>query len=235
MKIYFKLYILSIFVTLFKAQEPECNAQTCPAGVGECIDSICLCGPGYTTIESSYNSISLNIQSKENWYDKIKDKLTGQISQQAENSGSAQSTIGSQSDDIQSDDSQSTDNSQSTDDPESLLKYPPGSISNLQKDSNFKYCNYVFRYKTYATIFEAILPFGVGHFYAYRYDQAFIKFILFWVLSFNKIIFKKSIKSYPNVEKANKFILFSFIGFYLADITAFQFGVYSDGNGMELL
>jgi len=107
--------------------------------------------------------------------------------------------------------------------------------ANIFSDSNFEYCNYEFKYRSYALKFEAVLPFGVGHFYTYRYLHALVKFLIFWFLSFNKVIFKKNIRYYPFIEKMNSILLWIFSLLYLIDLIGFQFNYYQDGNGVNLI
>ena len=142
------------------SSDPICSMKNCPKQYGECVNSICLCGAGYTTIES---------------------------------------------------------------------------LTNKKDAQNFMYCNYDYKYNEYAAYFEALFPFGVGHYYCQRYLHALLKFILFWFVSFNKIIFHKTIKSYPWFEWANKYLLWVFALTYVVDYFAYSYSYYTDGNGYDLL
>lgn len=172
---YVKNQNISISLGTDQILEPDCNTNTCPESYGECINNICLCGAGYTTVESSVNNRTYS-------YDQL------------------------------------LNNKQS---------------NNLNQ--KFFFCNYAFKYKDYAANFEAILPFGVGHFYTHRYLHALFKCILFWFLSFNKIVFKKTLKLYPLVERLYRICLWVFALTYVVDYICFYFSYYTDGNGMMLL
>ena len=105
--------------------------------------------------------------------------------------------------------------------------------SNTQ--TKFTYCNYPYKYKDYAANFEGLMPFGVGHLYAARYEHAFVKFILFWFLSFCKVLFKKRICLNAVIENSYYICIWIFAVLYLIDYFAFSFNYYTDGNGMSLL
>jgi hypothetical protein len=140
-----------------EAKNSTCNMINCPMAYGECINDICLCGAGYTTI---VNDLSKN-------------------------------------------------------DPQ--------------------FCNYDYKYKDSAAYFEAMMPFGVGHFYAHRFLHAIIKWFLFLFLSLSKIMFRKEIKLSPILEKANSYLFWVFVIFYVIDYIGFTFSFYLDGNGMDLI
>ena len=72
------------------------------------------------------------------------------------------------------------------------------------------YCNYSYKYKEWAIWLEMCLPFGVGHFYAGRYIHSFFKFSLFWFLSSIKVLFKKKVRGYPDLNKTSKILLWVF-------------------------
>ena len=151
------------FLTLvshFKSIIQNCTLTNCPSKFGECLNDVCLCGPGYTTIESSINKA----------------------------------------------DSQ-----------------------------NFQFCNYAYKYNEYAAYYEALFPFGAGHFYTERYLHAILKFLLFWFVSLNRIIFHKTIKLYPIIEWLNNYMLWVFAICYLTDYLGFSYNYYKDGNGVTLL
>lgn len=160
----FKFCIFLIFLN-FSSQnvfiEPPCNKNTCVSAYGECVNDICLCAQGYTTVITTTN------------------------------------------------------------------------VNNLS-DTDFTYCNYVYRYKDWAIYFEVVLPFGVGHFYALRYLHALFKFVLFWFLSLNKVLFKKEIKSVLYMEKTVYWSMWIFGIFYVVDYCGYFFDYYTDGNGMIL-
>lgn len=152
--------LLINLISLFKTLTPNCTAKNCLSQYGECADDICLCGAGYTTIESSSNNADME---------------------------------------------------------------------------NFLFCNYAYKYNEYAAYYEALFPFGAGHFYAERYIHAVLKFLLFWFVSLNRIIFHKTLKLYPIVEWLNKYLLWVFAVSYLSDYIAFSYNYYKDGNGVSLL
>ena len=79
-----------------------------------------------------------------------------------------------------------------------------------------------------------LFPFGIGHFYACRYYQGLIKFILFWFLAFAKSIFKKKIRGYPEMFKISIILMWIFGFLYCADFFAFTFDYYNDGNNIPL-
>ncbi len=137
----------------------SCNKFSCPSTNGECIENICLCAMGYTTLETKSNKKQI-----------IKPK-----------------------------------------------------------------CNYSYKYRIYATLCEAIFPFGIGHIYTNRYIHASYKFIFFWFLSFSRVLFKKQVKNYPTVEKANEILIWVFASIYVLDIVCFYIGYYVDGSGINLL
>jgi hypothetical protein len=159
-----KLILISIstlsIISCLNPQEPRCDLNNCPKDKGECVDSICLCGAGYTTIEFE---------------------------------------------------------------------------NNKKESENFIFCNYDYKYNEYAAYFEALFPFGVGHFYSERYLHALLKFLLFWFVSSNRILFSKSIKLYPIIEKMNKYLLWVFGLAYITDYIAFSYNYYTDGNGIAFL
>ena len=66
--------------------------------------------------------------------------------------------------------------------------YPDGEIIKDQL------CNYPYKYKYYAILFEMIFPFGMGHFYTCRYIHGITKFIIFWFLALRNSIFKKKLE-----------------------------------------
>jgi hypothetical protein len=148
--------------------QPVCSSKNCLDPSGECVNGICLCAAGYTTLESKWNNI-------------------------------------------------------------------PNEVA-LGNDSNsYVYCNYAFKYKDSAAYYEAILPFGVGHFYTSRFLHGFIKFVLFWILSLAKVIFKKKIRLFPELEKTITVLMWIFLILYVVDYFAFTFNYYKDGNDMILL
>ncbi len=106
----------------------------------------------------------------------------------------------------------------------------------IQTDfSGDNFCNYPLRYKFYAANLEAIFPFGVGHLYTARYNHAIIKFLIFWFLSFSRVLFKKRISIYVLTEKAYYLLLWIFAAIYVIDFAGFIFNYYRDGNDMMLL
>ncbi len=159
---------ISLFINSKFSIEPSCNESNCYTDFGECLDDICLCASGYTTIPT--NTYVLD--------------FTNQLS---------------------------------------------------KSPNEIHYCNYPFKYKDYAANFEGLMPFGAGHFYAARYLHAFIKFILFWFLSFCKVLFKKRIRLNAFIESSYYICLMLFAALYLTDFLAFTFNYYRDGNGMSLL
>ena len=88
--------------------------------------------------------------------------------------------------------------------PDYTTFYPKG-INN-----NSELCNYPLKYKKYAICFEMLFPFGIGHFYACRYFNGIIKFVLFWFLSIEKSLFKKKNKAKPRITKSCKNMLLAF-------------------------
>lgn len=107
---------------------------------------------------------------------------------------------------------------------------------NNEKDYKGKqFCNYAYIYKDWAIWFELCLPFGVGHFYARRYVNGIMKFILFWFLSFVKVIFKKTVRGYPDLLKISHILLWVFGILYVVDYFGFTFDFYLDGNNMKML
>lgn len=101
--------------------------------------------------------------------------------------------------------------------------------------SLFVFCNYAYKYKDWAAWFEMFLPFGVGHFYSRRYCYGSLKFVLFWFLSFVKVIFKKAVRGYPNLLKVSQILLWVFGILYVVDYFSFTFDFYLDGNKMKML
>ena len=97
------------------------------------------------------------------------------------------------------------------------------------------YCNYSYKYKEWAIWLEMCLPFGVGHFYAGRYIHAFFKFCLFWFLSSIKVLFKKKVRGYPDLNKTSKILLWVFGILYAVDYFGFTFDFYLDGNKLRLI
>ncbi len=79
------------------------------------------------------------------------------------------------------------------------------------------------------------LPFGVGHFYAGRYIHSFFKFSLFWFLSSIKVLFKKKVRGYPDLNKTSKILLWVFGILYAVDYFGFTFDFYLDGNKLRLI
>jgi hypothetical protein len=159
-----KLFLISIttlsIITFLNSQAQRCTLINCPKDKGECVENICLCGAGYTTIEFESNKL---------------------------------------------------------------------------ESENFIFCNYDYKYNEYAAYFEALFPFGVGHFYSERYIHALFKFFLFWFVSSNRILFSKTIKLYPKAEMMNKYLLWVFGLTYIIDYIAFSYNYYTDGNGIEFL
>jgi hypothetical protein len=152
--------IINVNYINLQTSEPSCNRRNCKEGYGECANDVCICGAGYTTIETNSN------------------KLT---------------------------------------------------------DVDFTYCNYAFRYKDWAANFEALLPFGAGHFYTLRYLHGMLKFILFWFLSLNRVIFKKRRRLNNFIEKMYSISLWIFAIMYVVDYLCYTLNYYRDGNGMTLL
>ena len=97
------------------------------------------------------------------------------------------------------------------------------------------YCNYSYKYKEWAIWLEMCLPFGVGHFYAGRYIHSFFKFSLFWFLSSIKVLFKKKVRGYPDLNKTSKILLWVFGILYAVDYFGFTFDFYLDGNKLRLI
>ena len=97
------------------------------------------------------------------------------------------------------------------------------------------YCNYSYKYKEWAIWLEMCLPFGVGHFYAGRYIHSFFKFSLFWFLSSIKVLFKKKVRGYPDLNKTSKILLWVFGILYAVDYFGFTFDFYLDCNKLRLI
>ena len=108
--------------------------------------------------------------------------------------------------------------------PDYTTFYPKG-INN-----NSELCNYPLKYKKYAICFEMLFPFGIGHFYACRYFNGIIKFVLFWFLSIEKSLFKKKIRRNPELLKVAKICYWLFLLLYTVDFFCFTFNYYLDGN-----
>ena len=152
----FSFFLIAI-ILIKKIKNENCTIKNCPISSGECIESICLCAPGYTTYYS----------------------------------------------------------------------YEPKNVT--------QYCNYAYKYKDWAIWFELCLPFGVGHFYAGRYIHAFFKFCLFWFLSSIKVLFKKKVRGYPDLNKTSKILLWVFGILYAVDYFGFTFDFYLDGKKLRLI
>ena len=103
------------------------------------------------------------------------------------------------------------------------------------KEETRVFCNYALKYKDWAIWFELCLPFGIGHFYSRRYLHGLFKFVLFWFLSFVKVIFKKQARGYPDLLKVSQILLWVFGILYAVDYFGFTFDYYLDGNKMKML
>ena len=120
---------------------------------------------------------------------------------------------------------------------QNLCLCAPG-YTTFYKDNIYKnkpFCNYAFRYKNWAIWLEISMPFGVGHFYCERYLHGLMKFVIFWFLSFVKVIFKKQVRAYPELLKISQMLLWLFGVLYVADVVGFTFDFYKDGNNMKIL
>jgi hypothetical protein len=155
-----KIILLSFLFQIINIVNSSCNIKNCHKQYGECIEDICLCAAGYTTLE------------------KYKRHLA---------------------------------------------------------DNERIYCNYAYTNKNIATFYELLLPCGVGHLYARRYLNFFFKFIIFWFLSFNKVIFRKRILIYPKFNFVVEILMWIFSILYIVDFVCFQFNYYKDGQGMPML
>ena len=153
------LFNLVLWISLIIQTVSECNENNCPSYSGECIESYCLCAPGFTTFY----------------------------------------------------------------------------LTNQRNEDINVFCNYAYKYKEWAIWFELTMPFGVGHFYSQRYFHGMLKFILFWFLSFVKVIFKKKVRGYPDLEKVAQILLWVFGIMYCIDYCGFTFDYYLDGNQMKML
>ena len=102
-------------------------------------------------------------------------------------------------------------------------------------NENSELCNYPLKYKKYVIGFEMLFPFGVGHFYAGRYFNGLIKFVLFWFISLEKTLFKKKIRRNPELLKVSKICYWLFLLLYTIDFFCFTFSYYLDGNKLPFI
>ena len=119
---------------------------------------------------------------------------------------------------------------------ENICLCAPGYITYYPKNTlvKEKLCNYPIKYKYYAIWLEMLFPFGLGHFYSCRYLHGFIKFLLFWFLTFLKSVFKKKIRGYPELVKSSIILLWVFGFFYCLDFFGYTFDLFLDGNKIPL-
>jgi hypothetical protein len=149
-----------LLILLFSYINSLCTLDNCPFEYGECIEDVCLCSSGYTTLE--------------------------------------------------------------------LAKYN-------EDDSNFQYCNYFFKYRDYAIYLECAVPFGAGHFYTQRYFHGLIKFVLFWFISINIVLFKKKNIAIPYMQTIMTSLKWLFGIIYVVDYLGYNYNYYTDGYGIPLL
>jgi hypothetical protein len=118
---------------------------------------------------------------------------------------------------------------------------PQTTPSNYSKSET--YCNYRQLCAYTAFFLEFMFPFGAGHLYARNFKQAILKFfsfsIFFCFICGEFFLFKFKLSILSKLDRIIVFIIISDIFiwfiFHLADIICYGAGIYSDGNGIELL
>lgn len=103
-------------------------------------------------------------------------------------------------------------------------------------------CDYEQKVVKIAFLLEFFLPFGVGHFYAERYEFAVFKLFFFLITVISVILFvrayyDKSTQETTELIYALNMVMFVplLIAWQIADIILFGYNTYVDGNGVEFL
>ena len=155
-----KLTLFLVINFLIYSVKSVCTLDNCPYDYGECLEDICLCSAGYTTLEQGLY---------------------------------------------------------------------------VESNINFQYCNYFYKYRDYAIYLECAVPFGAGHFYTKRYFHACFKFVLFWFISINLVLFKKKIVMLPGMSLLMTCLKWLFGIMYVIDYLGYNYNYYTDGYGIPLI
>ena len=115
-------------------------------------------------------------------------------------------------------------------------------VNNNYVKNNGIFCNYILKSRFIAFILEFFFPFGVGHFYAGKKILATIKLGIFVTLIISFIALLCFISKYRLVTNAGSIVLtvviilciLILIIMQIFDLIAYGFGLYSDGNGVDL-
>jgi hypothetical protein len=116
-------------------------------------------------------------------------------------------------------------------------------IVNDQDKTEFEYCNYPKHLRATAFILEFFFPFGAGHFYIEKVKLGIFKLICFMI--FFLFICGEFCYLSCKLNATNKCHLYLAFGiifdiaiwlcFHLFDLICFGFGIYTDGNNIELI
>lgn len=118
----------------------------------------------------------------------------------------------------------------------------------LPNESNYKLCNYAKKSKLIAAFLELFIGFGIGHFYTERKINGYLKLMLYMLLCCVGccsiaigLRFNSDNPDGPTGNQAAKFFFFIYacvLNFMMAwqifDFFLMIFGVYVDGNNIEL-
>ncbi len=103
-------------------------------------------------------------------------------------------------------------------------------------------CDYEQKYVRTAFFLEFFLPFGVGHFYAERYEFAIFKLFFFLITALSVVLFirayyDKSTQETTELIYALNMVMFVplLIAWQIADILLFGYNTYVDGNGIAFI
>ena len=115
-------------------------------------------------------------------------------------------------------------------------------VNNKQIKNNGIFCNYILKSRYIAFILEFFFPFGAGHFYSGKTILAGIKLGLLVLLIVSFLTLLCCISKNRNDTNAGSIILsiiiflslLSLIIMQIFDLIAYAFGLYSDGNGVEM-
>jgi hypothetical protein len=116
----------------------------------------------------------------------------------------------------------------------------------LPNEGNYKLCNYPKKNKLIAAILELFIGFGIGHFYTERKINGYLKLMVYLLLccigccaiAIGLRFTSENAEEYGNAAKFFFYIYYCVLNFMMAwqifDFFLMIFGVYVDGNNIEL-
>ena len=115
-------------------------------------------------------------------------------------------------------------------------------INNNKIKNDGIFCNYILKSRYIAFLLEFFFPIGAGHFYSGKTILACIKLGMFVVLIISSILVlccksKNRFNANPGAITLTILILLCILGIFfmqIFDLIGYAFGIYLDGNGVEM-